>query len=200
VARDGGAREGVHGRPRGADAAVPQAVLGVRRLVAHGDGAAGQRLGVHPAHRGGQRAGGAGRAALADTTSYMYECSVATVSSTTMSIYAGVGEPINTAPLDSLFGFAVSVGIKPVVEITRWRSTAGCGSTRTAGRRARRCSTTATPRRCRCRHRGLMPPLTRATAVGTRKRAAGQGERASSGRQVRRGGGSQLASGGVART
>ena len=31
-----------------------------------------------------------------------------------VGIYQGVGRPINTAPLDSLFGFAVSIGIKPV--------------------------------------------------------------------------------------
>ena len=35
-----------------------------------------------------------------------------------VGIYAGVGKPINTAPLDSLFGWAVSVGIRPVVEIS----------------------------------------------------------------------------------
>ena len=35
-----------------------------------------------------------------------------------VGIYQGVGKPINTAPLDSLFGFAVSIGIRPVVEIS----------------------------------------------------------------------------------
>jgi hypothetical protein len=35
-----------------------------------------------------------------------------------VGIYAGVGKPINTAPLDSLFGWAVSVGIRPVVEMS----------------------------------------------------------------------------------
>jgi hypothetical protein len=35
-----------------------------------------------------------------------------------VGIYTGVGKPINTEPLDSLFGWAVSVGIRPVVEIS----------------------------------------------------------------------------------
>ena len=35
-----------------------------------------------------------------------------------VGIYQGVGKPINTVPLDSLFGFTTSVGIRPVVELS----------------------------------------------------------------------------------
>ena len=35
-----------------------------------------------------------------------------------VGIFAGVGKPINTAPLDSLFGYTKSIGIRPVVEIS----------------------------------------------------------------------------------
>ena len=35
-----------------------------------------------------------------------------------VGIYQGVGKKINTAPLDSLFGYAASIGIRPVVEIS----------------------------------------------------------------------------------
>ena len=35
-----------------------------------------------------------------------------------MGIFAGVGKPINTAPLDSLFGYTASIGIRPVLEMS----------------------------------------------------------------------------------
>lgn len=35
-----------------------------------------------------------------------------------VGIFRGVGEPINTAPLDALFNFTASIGIRPVVEIS----------------------------------------------------------------------------------
>jgi hypothetical protein len=48
-----------------------------------------------------------------------------------VGIFAGVGKPINTAPLDSLFGFTASIGIRPVVEMSYCpKALAGsCGST-----------------------------------------------------------------------
>ena len=35
-----------------------------------------------------------------------------------VGIFAGVGKPINTAPLDSLFGYTASIGIRPVLEMS----------------------------------------------------------------------------------
>lgn len=53
-----------------------------------------------------------------------------------VGIFTGVGKPINTAPLDSLFGYTASIGIRPIVEISYCpKALAGvCGDTTDAYR------------------------------------------------------------------